>query len=135
MVKDSSCGTDEDVNSTSELASLFINAHSSVHSTNFELRLVMLEFGEFVSYLDRKLSCRSKNNCLHSSRAKQSVLSEMLNKWQPKSNCLSTSCEVSGKDVVPVENWVEAVLLNWEETLVITLLEHFYCFLVDLGEG
>jgi hypothetical protein len=56
VIKNSSCGTNKDVYTLSELSDLFINVDSSIHCDNFELIFIVFQFGHFSGDLERKLS-------------------------------------------------------------------------------
>lgn len=65
MVEDSSCCSNKNVNSLSELTNLIFNVDTTIDSDNFELALVVLQFAHFVGDLKSKLSSRGQHDSLN----------------------------------------------------------------------
>lgn len=85
MVKHSAGGSDEDVNSLSELVNLVIDRHSSVHGEHVVLPVVVLQVVEDSSDLDGQLPGGGENNGLDLSSTEEVVGPQVLDVGQAKS--------------------------------------------------
>lgn len=112
MVLDSACCSYEKVNSSFESVCLILHTHSSIHSHYPKLIIVMFHFGEFICNLNSQLTSWSKNNWLNSPSSKKLFFTEILDSWETEGKCLAWPCKVPSNEILPLVDWVEAVLLN-----------------------
>jgi len=112
----SATSSDEDVHSIFELASLGCDAHSSVDGDDREFSWVVLDLVDLVSDLDGELSRRCEHDCLDLSSSEQAIGSQVLDDRQSEGKGLSRTCEISSDEIFPLEDWLEALLLDREET-------------------
>jgi len=76
VIHDSATGSDEDVDTTSELVGLLIEASATIDSQNVVFTLVVPEGAEFFGNLESELSSRGQYHSLGFSLAKGTLLSE-----------------------------------------------------------
>ena len=114
------------IDSSFEFFCLIRNTGSSVDCHNSELIIMVLQFGEFVGYLNCQLTSWSKNNRLNFTWVEQFVFTKIFDGWKTEGQSLTGSCKISGNKILSVVDWVEAVLLDWEQALVSLLDKHIY---------
>ena len=107
VIEDSSCGSNKDIDTLSELSNLLVNINSTIYSHNFELIFIMLQFGHFRCDLESELSGGSKNDGLNLSCTKELVSSQVFHCWETESESLARTCQVSGNQVLSHIHWVE----------------------------
>lgn len=115
VVFDSSTSSDEDVYTILKLPSLCGDTDSSINSDHRKLSWLMLEHVDLISDLKSQLSRWGKHDSLNFTRAKESVCSQVLDDWERKRKCLTRTCQVSSDEILPLVDWLEAVLLDREE--------------------
>ena len=89
MIKNTTSGTNENVNTLSQLSDLIVNVNSTVNSDYLEVMFIVLKLYKLVCYLDCQLTCWSQDDCLQLSCPKNLLSSQVLNQWQSKSKCLT----------------------------------------------
>lgn len=89
MVEHSAGGSHEQVNSCLQLACLVLDTDTSVNGDDRELSWIVLQLVALLSDLDGQLSCWCQEYCLSFARAKQLILSEILNNWESECESLS----------------------------------------------
>ena len=123
MVHHSAGCAHEYINSRLKLSGLVINRDSTVNCHNFELILVVTKFNDFIGNLECKLSRRHEDDGLDSSGSKESIASQVLYCWQTECNRLAWASEIPSNQVLSLVDWIEAMLLNREQSSVRGLVQ------------
>lgn len=89
VIENSTGGSDEQIDSTLELASLVLDTDSSVDGHDRKLCWIMLKLVAFFRDLNGQFSSWCHENCLSFSGAKKIVSSEILDDGKSKSESLS----------------------------------------------
>ena len=77
------------------------------------------------------LSRGKHNQKLHlSAIPKRIILSEFLDDWQRKGQCLTGTCPIASDEVSSLEDVLESIILNREEPFDALVLEHLDHFLI-----
>ena len=91
-------------------------------------------FSKF-TYLDGELTGWAKNDGLNAAGAEQVLFTEVLRGWQAEGQCLATTSQITGDDILTIVDGVEGVLLDGEEVLDATLDHLLGRGGLDLGEA
>lgn len=135
MIKHSSCGTDEELDTSFQFTDLRLNRNSTVNCQTSELIWWMLQILKSVRHLDSKLPSGCKYDGLYIPWTKKSFASKELYRWQSKGESLSWTGKVSGDYIFPFEDGVKAFLLNWEKSFDPFCDQVFASLIRKLGVG
>ena len=86
---------------------------------------------EFVAYLKCKLSSGSQDNSLDASLSEELIFPKIFDQRQCKTKGLARACQISRNNIFPVENRVEAVLLDRKQAIDSTSLQFLNCLSWD----
>ena len=75
------------------------------------------------TYLQSELSRWGQNDGLNAISAKQLLLSQVLGDGQTEAKGLARASQITRDDVLSVVDWIETVLLDWEERSDATLTQ------------
>ena len=134
MVEDSAGSAYEEIDTISEMACLLLDTDTTVNSEYREFSIVVFYFLNLVSNLECQLTGRSQNDGLDPPRAEAFHLTQVLDSGKPKGKCLTRAGEVSGHDIIPLVNRVEAVLLDWKQVDITFFGQSVDGFVVNFRE-
>jgi len=80
-------------------------------------------FANSKTYLNRELTRWGQNDCRDFAATQNLVFAQVLRHRKGKSQSLARACQITGDDVLTIEDGVERVLLDWEQVLDSTLRE------------
>ena len=87
---------------------------------------MVLHFGEFVGNLNCQFTSWSENYRLNLTCVEQFVFTKIFDCRKTEGEGLTRPCEISGNKILSVVDWVEAMLLDWEQVLISLLNQHLY---------
>ena len=115
MIDDTTTSTNKDVDSSSQLISLFIHRSSSIDGQDVVLTVVVFECVCFFTNLECKLTCGCKDHSKWLTFSEFLVLSEFLNHWKAEPESLARSSKVSYNQVFTTKNSPESRILDREQ--------------------
>lgn len=95
VIKDSTRGANEDIDTLLELSGLIINADAAINCQNFEFEFVVLQFGQFIGHLNCQLPSWCQNDGLHPSRPQELPATQVLDHGQAEGEGLSRSSQIT----------------------------------------
>lgn len=114
MIKNSACGSNEEIDSSAKVWDLLLNRNTSINSDDFVLGVIVFERVHDFWNLNRQLSRGAQTDSLQLISADLFLRAQSLDQRQTISQCLAWTCEISADYVVAVVNRVEALLLDRE---------------------
>lgn len=134
MIKDSSGGTYEDIDSSSELVCLVVKWDSSVNGKNIVFIFGMLKGIEFFCDLEGELSGGGEDDALDLSWPEEFVLSEIFYHGETETKSLAWTGKISDDHIFSGVSSVKWFVLNWEEMVNSSFFESLDCLRVNLWE-
>ena len=115
MVNDATTGTDEDVNTASELLSLLIDVATTVDSEYVVFTVMMLQSCKLLRDLEGELSRGRKDHGLRSTLSEEAFLTHTSHHWQAEAEGLTRPSKISNNHVFFVRDSPECFVLHREE--------------------